>query len=221
MSAFSPKCPNCKYDLSASPDGVCPECGKGFTHHGLWTAYQHTKLSKGAIGGMVLSAATWGVAAVFNCGGACLLGGKESVIVATSTIAFVLEIALARAAGRVGGRDAAMAAGAPPLMHAAVGLISIASYQSVLLTATITPLVVLALFMIPRTIPGSTSLKARLGVTLSVSLVVSALAMLLFAQQPWHWWHSGPRLTPVTETFVSGGMLIIGGLAAWVVRKET
>lgn len=35
---FIPHCPSCGYDLSASPDGACPECGTFFTHERLCAA---------------------------------------------------------------------------------------------------------------------------------------------------------------------------------------
>lgn len=37
-SGFKPICPGCRYDLSGSPDGPCPECGEPFSHQGLISA---------------------------------------------------------------------------------------------------------------------------------------------------------------------------------------
>ncbi|MBY0261269.1 MAG: hypothetical protein K2Q20_02945, partial [Phycisphaerales bacterium] len=36
---FTPVCPACRYDLSATPDGRCPECGGAFTHARLKAAH--------------------------------------------------------------------------------------------------------------------------------------------------------------------------------------
>ncbi len=46
LDDFKPNCPDCKYDLGASPDGRCPECGLRFTHPGLrrqWVARKQAR----------------------------------------------------------------------------------------------------------------------------------------------------------------------------------
>lgn len=46
LDDFKPICPDCKYDLGASPDGRCPECGLRFTHSGLrrqWIARKQAR----------------------------------------------------------------------------------------------------------------------------------------------------------------------------------
>lgn len=36
---WTPSCPTCRYDLSATPDGRCPECGSEFMHSRLKAAH--------------------------------------------------------------------------------------------------------------------------------------------------------------------------------------
>ncbi|MBY0261176.1 MAG: hypothetical protein K2Q20_02465 [Phycisphaerales bacterium] len=46
MTFTVPTCPTCRYDLSATPDGRCPECGGEFTHAALREAHERRSESR-------------------------------------------------------------------------------------------------------------------------------------------------------------------------------
>lgn len=90
LDDFKPNCPDCKYDLAASPDGRCPECGLRFTLDGLRRRWVSRKKARRKTYRDLAKTALIGGLIIFS--GALLIGsvvGFVSVIIAWSIAAGV------------------------------------------------------------------------------------------------------------------------------------
>lgn len=92
--AFTPCCPQCRYDLTGVPDGACPECGTAFSIDALFAEHVAARSNR-SIAMSVLAPCAWMVflLAVACAGGAGedLRGGRSALWFLAASILFVFR----------------------------------------------------------------------------------------------------------------------------------